>query len=356
MEAALAGIARALAGEDGAPPALSQITASASHGVVAESLQKANHAAVILGPTANAHPSAGRLRTLAAHVAGESGAALGTLVHGANGAGAWLAGALPHRGPGAQPAPAVGLDAGAMLEQGLAGYLILGLEPELDCADSARAMASLQAAECVVCLTAYAGEHMKDYADVLLPIAPYVETSGTYVNLEGNWQSTAAVVKPAGESRPAWRILRVLGNLFEVDGFDYQDSSQVLAEVHELAAGAGVPSPGPSSLEAPATLAEGILRVGTVPIYAGDPVVRRAGALQRTADGTFGGLRMNSRLASTLGLGDGQSAVVAQNGTRLDTRVVVDEGIADDCAALATGVAETVGLGPCFGTMSIEEA
>ena len=355
MEDALAGIAAALAGP-GAEAGLSGGEAQAQKRI-AEALRNAERAAVLVGPLVNSHPGASRLRALAATVAGASGASYGCLSDGANAAGAWLAGVLPHRGPGGKSAPAAGLAAGEMLAAKLSAYLTLGVEPELDCADGAQALAALGGAECVVSLTAYRTEAMMDYAHVLLPSAQFAETSGTYVNLEGVWQTMSGAVSPPGEARPGWKVLRVLGNLFELEGFDYQDSAEVLNECRDRVANVMPSAPAQTSLQPAESLdhAGTIFRIGRVPMYATDPLVRRAAALQSTADGAFRGVHINSGLARELGLRDGENAAVGQNGTSLNFAVVVDDHVPDGCAGLAAGIVETAGLGPSFGPMSIEK-
>ncbi len=358
MQDALAGIAAALAGQVGGARLPAGSGAGEVQKRIAQALRNAQRAAVLVGPLVNSHPGASRLRALAATVAESSGASYGNLSDGANAAGAWLAGVLPHRGPGGKSAPAAGLAAAEMLAANLSGYFTLGIEPELDCADGAQALAALGAAECVVSLTAYRTEAMMEYADVLLPTAQFAETSGTYVNLEGTWQSMTGAVTPPGEARPAWKVLRVLGNLFELDGFDYQDSAEVLNECRERVANVTPSAPAQSSLEEAESLDDTgpIFRIGCVPMYATDPLVRRAPALQRTEDGDFRGVHINSGLARELGLRDGESAAVQQNGTRRNFAVVVDDHVPDRCAGLAAGIVETAGLGPSFGPMSIEKA
>ncbi len=354
IEDLLAGIAAAC----GEAPAPQASAASEAQRRIAERLRTAARSAVLLGPMIAMHPAASHLRALAASLAKATDSSYGVLLHGANTAGAWLAGVLPHRGPGAKAAAETGLSATEMLQADLPGYLLLGIEPELDCHDGARALAALRNGECVVSLTAYRTDTMMEYADVLLPMALHAETSGTFVNLEGEWQSMNGAVKPPGEARPAWKVLRVLGNLFELDGFDYVDSAEVLAEVRERVANVAPAAPSPAPLPAGAATdrSEGVFRIGNVPIYAVDPLVRRAQALQRTADGSFRGVHINGRLARELGLEDGATAAVQQNGTRRQFAVVVDDHVPDGCADLAGGVSETSGLGPCFGPMRIEKA
>ena len=358
IQEALAGIAAACAAREGGATELSGMVAGETEKRIAERLCNAERAAVVVGSMANTHPRASRLRTLAAYVAQASGASYGNLSDGANGAGAWLAGVLPHRGPGGKSAPAEGLSATEMLGANLSAYLTLGIEPELDCADGGKALSALRSAECVVSLTAYRTETMMTYADVLLPTAPFAETSGTYVNAEGSWQTMSGAVTPPGEARPAWKVLRVLGNLFELEGFDYQDSSAVLDELRERVTNVAPSAPEQSSLvlDEGLTAGDAIFRIGTVPMYSSDALVRRASALQRTADGAFRGVHINSTLARSLGLSDGEHASVRQNGTRMNFAVVVDDKVPDGCAGLAAGIVETAGLGPSFGPMEIEKA
>jgi NADH-quinone oxidoreductase subunit G len=358
IQEALAGIAAACVAREGRATELSGMLAGETEKRIAERLCNAERAAVFVGSMANTHPRASRLRTLAAYVAQTSGASYGNLSDGANGAGAWLAGVLPHRGPGGKSAPAEGLSATEMLAANLSAYLTLGIEPELDCADGGKALSTLRGAECVVSLTAYRTETMMTYADVLLPTAPFAETSGTYVNAEGSWQTMSGAVTPPGEARPAWKVLRVLGNLFELEGFDYQDSSAVLDELRERVANVApsAPEPSPLVVDEGLTAGDAIFRIGTVPMYSSDALVRRAPALQRTADGTFRGVHINSTLARSLGLSDGEHASVRQNGTRMNFAVVVDDKVPDGCAGLAAGIVETAGLGPSFGPMEIEKA
>ena len=185
---------------------------------IARSLLDAGRGAILLGPQAINHGDAAALRGLAACLADLTGVALGTLDEGANPAGAWIAGAVPHREANGAPVKRAGLDARAMIEAGLDAYVLMGLEPELDCTDGACARDALNAARFVVSLSTFRSEAMAEYADVILPIAAFAETEGTFVNLSGTRQSFAAAAPPWTDSRPAWRVLRVLGNLFEIDG------------------------------------------------------------------------------------------------------------------------------------------
>jgi NADH-quinone oxidoreductase subunit G len=211
-----------------------------------------------------------------------TGAQLGYVSEGSNAAGAALAGVLPHRDAGGQPVATVGLNARAMLETPLKAYLMLGgIEPAQDLG-APNAARRLEAAECVVMLTPYVTEAMRRFAHVLLPIGTFAETSGTFVNLEGRWQSFLGAAHPVGESRPAWKVLRVLGNLFDLPGFEY-DSSEAVRD--ELKGKLGQIRP--DNAFAPRRVLNGERPAGTaadVPMYQVDALVRRAPALQKTRE------------------------------------------------------------------------
>ena len=186
----------------------------------------------MLGSLAQHHPAYGQIHYLAETLAEFIGASFGVLSEAGNSVGAQAAGAIPGRGPLGKEVGLTGLNARAMLEQPRKAYLLLGAEPELDCNDGAPSMRAMAAAEFVVALSAYRHKAL-DYADVMLPIAPFTETAGTFINMEGRVQRFHAVVKPHGEARPAWKVLRVLGNLLGLEGFDQDTAESVAREVLE---------------------------------------------------------------------------------------------------------------------------
>jgi NADH-quinone oxidoreductase subunit G len=249
------------------------------HRDIVKALAGEGRRAILLGALAMRHPAWADLRDAAAALADLTGATLSLLPEGANAAGAALAGALPHRAPAGASIAAPGLDAGAMLQRPLPAYLLFGgLEPGPDTLAPA-ALETLRAAQVVVAVTPFATESLKSCASVLLPMGTFAETSGTFVNLEGRWQSFSGCVRPLGEARPGWKILRVLGNLLGLDGFDYDASDQIRDELRGLPLQAPAPA-APREVSGPAG--------GTVidlPSYAVDAIVRRAPALQQTRDG-----------------------------------------------------------------------
>ena len=344
---ALARIVQALASDTGhvLPEPVKAWTAGTVPGAqereIAGILRSAKRAAVLLGDLAASHARAADLRALAELIAEFSGARFGRLSE-ANSVGGWLAGCLPHRGPGGAAATA-GLNAHDMLVQARKGYLILGAEPELDCWDGAGARRALGGAEFVVAVSSYRGAAM-DYAHALLPLAPFTETSGTFVNCEGRWQSFAGAVSPAGEARPGWKILRVLGNVLGKGGFDYTSSEQVRDEVARLAV-----TPSARSLRwslgAPPVPLEGLVRIADVPMYAADPVVRRAAPLQQTRDNARPVARMNAAEAKRRNLGSATAVRVTMGAGEVSLGLVIDGRVPAGCVWIPFGYAETAALG-----------
>lgn len=360
MVAALAGVAKAVAELKGIdlPGPLQALAAAsdseASARAIAENLVYGEPAAVLLGNLASVHPAFSQLRALAGFIARRCGASLGYLPEAANSAGAWLAGVLPHRGVAGQAASVNGLDAQAMLESPRKAYVLLGLEPEYDCGHPAGALSALGSAEYVVSLTAFVSDSLKEYAHAVLPVATFGENAGSYVNAEGRWQGFKAAVKPLGESRPAWKVLRVLGNRFELAGFDYQSLQEVTADIATACAGIHPDNLVESNGESlpPVTVA-GLMRLGDVPIYAVDPLVRRAQSLQRTPLVRPAELVLNPLTAQELGLAEAREARFRQNGGEVVLPLVLDAGIPQRCVWLSAGLTAVTALGPAFGLAEI---
>jgi NADH-quinone oxidoreductase subunit G len=230
------------------------------------------------------------LKALATALAELCGASVGCLTEGANAAGAYLAGAVPHREPGGAPAPTAGLSARAMLESALPAYVLFGaLDPAVDFAVDARALA---AAPLVVAVTTHLPESLRAVVHVVLPIGSFAETSGTYVNVEGRWQSWAGAAKLPGDARPGWKVLRVLANLLNVAGVDYVSSDEIRDALKALcgtrieASGNGVGAL-PVTGQATATVHGEAATAPWVdiPPYQTDALVRGSEALSKTKDG-----------------------------------------------------------------------
>ena len=301
--------------------------------------------ALLLGNEAVDHPRASRLRWLAQRICEASGATLGTTVAGSNAVGLAAAGVLPaSRGKNAQ----------AMLAKPLSAYVLLGVEPSHDCADGPAALRALQAADTVVCLATHKDGNA-DYADVLLPVAPWTETAGSRVNCEGRLQTFVGVVPPAGEARPAWKVLRVLGNLLGLKGFDQETIDDVrhdigLDEAKLVGALSNTFSAEPQTA---APEPGGIELAGFVMPYGVDAITRRARALQKTADARAPVAQMHSQTAAQLGLTHGQRARVTQSGGAL-LQVQVDDRVAAGAVRIGLAHCDTVVLGGLFGTLRVE--
>ena len=237
---------------------------------------------IVLGGIAERHVAFSELRAIASAVAEVTGARLGYLPDGANAVGASLAGATPHRGVGGRAVAKPGLAAAEMLNARLRGYVLVGGIERADLVASGAIDAALQGAQCVVAISPYAGEEQKAAASVILPAAAFAETSGTWVNVEGRWQSVPGAARAPGEARPAWKILRVLGNLLGLTGFEYLSSEEVRDELRrELGE---YESGHPTSGFVPGRLAslDATREVGP---YGVDAVVRRSMPLQETRAG-----------------------------------------------------------------------
>ncbi len=286
MVAELATIGRALAESAGQPlpPALAgAATPDGAQLAAAKALLAGSRRLVLLGGLAERHPAYADLRAVAAAVAVLAGATLGYLPGGANAAGASLAGLLPHREAAGRAAATTGLGASDMLAAALDTYVLFGgVEAALDSAHGAAAEAAFAKARCVIAITPYAPESVRRHAHIVLPIGTFAETSGSYVNLEGRWQSFTAAARLIGESRPGWKVLRVLGTLLDLPGFGYESSEEVRAEFAAAlgaAAGQGADTAYRGSWTPKGPVAGALT---SLPIYQSDPIVRRAPALQQT--------------------------------------------------------------------------
>ena len=285
----LSGIVVAAAKGGELPPAVADlcagVTPTAAQSAVAGSLEQAGRGLVLLGNVAGRHGAYSAVRALSAALAGLTGVALGSLSEGANSAGLSLVGALPHRGNGSSPRGTPGLDAAAQLGSRLDATVLLNVEPDADLSATGDVSAKLAGHGFVIALTPFDSGALRESADLLLPIGTFAETSGTFVNVAGTVQRFEGIANPVGEARPAWKVLRVLGNLTDAPDFDYITSEDVYAEVAATLEDARADNSygresavnKPNGEDAPAAEID-------VPLYSVDSVVRRARALQLTPE------------------------------------------------------------------------
>ncbi|MHB1237577.1 MAG: molybdopterin-dependent oxidoreductase, partial [Gallionella sp.] len=322
---------------------------------IARSLASGEQGAVLLGNFAQQHPQATQIAMLAGQIAMLADAKFGFLGEAANSVGACLAGAVPYA------AGTAGMNAAEMLSAPRKAYVLLNTEPELDMHDPQQAMKAMYAADMVVAMSAFK-HHATEYADVLLPIAPFTETSGTFVNTEGLAQSFRGAVRPLGEARPAWKVLRVLGNLLNVPGFDYDTSEAVRDEVlpkTDIATNmAGrlnnhIPA---VEVQVQSGSNQGLQRVSDVPIYFADAIVRRAAALQKTRDAATPGVSVHSGELHRLGLSPGDTVKVSQGGASVNMTLQANDSLPLRTVRIAAGHPVTQQLGAMFGAITVERA
>ncbi len=339
----------AKAREIAAPAGFEAIVPSVEACAIAASLMAAgadnSRGAVLLGNAAVQHPQASSLHAAAQWIAEHTGAALGHLTEAANTVGASLVNAdLP-----AQPAPAFAVPKKA--------YLLFNAEPELDCANPQLARAALKQAEMVIVMSAF--KHGMDYADVLLPIAPFTETSGTFINCEGRVQSFNGTVKPLADTRPGWKALRVLGNILGLSGFDYDTSEQVRdeilgANVFDVSGRLNNVSQQPM-LAAAYGVSTQLERLSDVPIYFADAIVRRAEALQTTPDAQIPQAHLPAALALQLGVAAGDIVKLTQGEGSALLVAAIDAKLPGNVVRVAAAHAATAMLGAMFGPITVEK-
>ncbi len=315
---------------------------------IAKSLLSGGRKALLLGNAAAQHPQAGLLLALAQWIAEAVGASCGMLGESGNSVGAQLVHALP--GPG-------GLHAGQMLTLPMKALLMLNVEAEFDAADASAARAALAAGGLIVSMSPF-NDVNAEFADVLLPIAPFTETSGSYVNAEGRVQAFHAVVKPLGETRPAWKVLRVLGNLLGLEGFNHETVEEVRAEAlgDPATLGARFDNHSHAALVLPPAVAAASVmdceRIAEVPIYATDAIVRRAPALQATADAAPPVIGVCTPLWGALRLKD--KVLVHAGSTAAIMAAREDKSLAEGTVRIPAGHPAMAALGPSFGTVRLE--
>jgi len=344
------------------------ISSAANAFAIASSLIENAPAAIYLGNLSQHHPDYSGINLLAGLIAQITGASFGILGEAANSVGAYLVGAIPEIKTLSVATKfdqvESRLNAAQMLgysnylsDEKCQAFILMNVEPEFDTYNSQKALKTIKSSEFVVSLSAYKG-NAADYADILLPIAPFTETSGTYVNTEGRIQSFNGVVSPLGEARPAWKVLRVLANLLALEKFDYETPEQIRAEI--FPDGLEINQYLNNALrnfdtEIQVTEGQGIQRIGEVPIYQTDPIVRRAESLQATHDAALPKAWMATSMLENLGVIAGDQVKVTQGDEFIRLEVAHDEKLPDNCVRIAGAHPKTVALGALFGEILVEK-
>jgi NADH-quinone oxidoreductase subunit G len=340
--AELAGVATAVAQAKGIN-APSNASVSANAKAIADSLLSGERKAVFLGAAAMAHPQFAQLHAYAQFIATNTDATLGFLPEGGNSVGAHVVQAISSAG------------VEGILAKDLKAVVLLGLEPSADLANPQAAKAALAKAGTVIAMTAFDSPELREVADVLLPITPYSETSGSYINAEGTLQSVQAAVRPLGDARPAWKVLRVLGNLLNLDNFYFNSSEEVLGEAVPTnfatqLSNTTTTAPAVTSLFTPA-----VERLADVAIHSSDAIVRRAPALQLTQDAKRAvKLGVPSSLFMQLGLKEGDAVKVSQSGLTVTMPATEEKTLADGVVRLSAATSVSAQLGSMFGLLTVE--
>lgn len=338
---------------------LKQCETTKADQAIVDCLSSGKSVAVVLGALSFNHPDAAMIRLLATKIAEQVKGNLMFFTEGCNAAGGWLAGALPHRSLEEKNLEKVGLDAAAMLNQPRKAYLLLNVEPNLDCGNPVSAMKALQASDCTVALSVFKNSVLDKLAHVILPIAPFTETSGTYINIAGTWQSFRGIAKPYKESRPAWKVLRVLGNFLAISNFDYSSSEAVLNEIKGLLDKKTLVQSKSFQADWQAikfSHESKLSRIGEIPIYSGDSLVRRAKALQKTQiiiEGELARVRIHPDTAKKLNLNESDRIEVKQGDQRIRLSVLLDNRVPSNAVFLWGGIVETENLPELFGAIEI---
>ena len=329
-----------------APTGTPNLTVSATAQKIADSLLSGTATSVLLGSAAIAHPYASDLHVLAQFIAEQTGATLGFLPVGGNAVGASLVNAN-----------------GAGVESVLSGerraVILMNIEPDADLPNPAQARAALAKANTVIALSAYKSADLLEVADVILPIATFTETVSTFVNAEARTQTIQPAVKPLGDSRPAWKVLRVLGGLLNLDGFLYNMPEEVLGEAlgDNYCTKLSNQSAVTSLSNGKATPSAGLERLSDVGIYAGDQIVRRSSALQLTRDAKRGNqVGLGQALFNELGLKEGDAVRVTQGSQSADLPATLEVNLAKGAVRISAGTMASAQLGSMFGPVTVSKA
>jgi len=341
---------------------IENVMVSAEAQEIAASLLQGEHSAVMLGNFAQHHPEFSQLYVMGEELARLTQSTFGVIGEAANSVGADIVGAVPNHGPFGHDA-IKGKPASDLISHGREAYILLGSEPDLDSADGVAAISAMKSARCVIALSSFTSQ-VADYANVILPIAPFSETAGSYVNTEGRLQSFTASVKPLGECRPAWKVLRVLANLLALPGFDFEDidglrrsmGGDLSDRVHRYAFNPlnahakDVLPPVPNGLM-PGHYLE---RATETPIYRADSIVRRSPSLQARPDGWKASVVMHPETARSLHVQAGEFVRVKHLDAFADLPVVTDAHLVMGVARIPAAWSETSVIGITSGAVHIE--
>ncbi len=331
---------------------LKNIKPSASAQRIASQLHESKNTNIIMGAIAQNHPNAATIRSLVHLIERCIDVNIFRMTEGANEAGCHIAGMLPHRGPNGVSVESKGMDVQDILSKPLGAAFLLNVEPEFDIANPHKARQALLGTEFVVAASAFKSDSMLDYADVLLPVGVSFETSGTFINALGDRQSFSGTCGAKGEVRPAWKVLRVLGNLFDLAGFEFTSSEEVL---EELQTHSKMASPVVSTWHCPEEILTGkdeLSRIGEWPMYRIDAMTRHAKPLQASAANDIACIKVHGNTAKAYNLSG--TATVSQGDIEITLPLIIDNNISQNSVYVANAWVETSDLGESFGAITLK--
>ncbi|MGE3919944.1 MAG: NADH-quinone oxidoreductase subunit NuoG [Gammaproteobacteria bacterium] len=338
------------------PSGLENIIPSEQAEVIANKILTSEKKLILLGALAQNHPEASKIRALIEWISQTTKTTIGFLTEGANSAGAWLAGVVPHRLPGGKAGQKQGLNINEMFSKPRQAYVFFGLEPELDCIQLPEMKKALESAELVIAFSAYETPFLREHADILIPIVPFSETDGTFVNVTGHFQNFKASVLPYANARPGWKILRVLGNYLHLENFDFLVTEQIVEALHGvLSSSECVPAKRENKIELKKN-EHPLMRITEWPLYRTDGIVRRSSALQEALGSEIPAARLHSSTAQQLELLKASKIKVKQGHESAILPLVIDNKIFEKCVWIPAGFSETACLGDCFGPIEIVES
>ena len=326
-----------------APAGTPNLPVSAAAQKIADGLLSGTSTSVLLGSAATAHPHASDLHVLAQFIAAQTGATLGFLAVGGNALGASMVNAN-------------GAGVNSILSGDRRAVLLMNIEPDADLPNPEQARAALAKANTVIALSAYKSADLLEVADVILPISTFTETVSTFINVEGRAQTIQPAVKPLDDSRPAWKVLRVLGGLLGLDGFLFNMPEEVLGEAlgenfHIKLSNQSIATGLTNKNSAPL---RGLERLSDVSIYAGDQIVRRSPALQSTRDAKRGNqVGLDQTLFNELGLKEGDAVRVTQGSRSVDLPATLEANLASGTVRISAGTMASAQLGSMFGPVTV---
>ncbi|MBT4839068.1 MAG: NADH-quinone oxidoreductase subunit G, partial [Methylococcales bacterium] len=323
--------------------------------LISQKLLAGKNVAILLGVIVESSIERSTICALCNEISVLTGSILGFISQDSNAAGASIAGALPHRGVDGKMLDKSGLNCDEMFNKPLKSYILIGLDSGFDLYNPVLAKNAFKSAEFVVSLTSHISDEIKNSSDIILPISSFGETSGTFINMEGQWQSYAGVVEPYEMARPTWKVLRVLANLLDLDGFEYLSTEEILNEIKNKISNKEKPKNVIKTNEISINNNKEIVRAGHKAIYSIDMLTRNATSLQKTEEITHCEVRMNKSLMKILNLENDSQVEVKQGKASSVLNLIIDNRVADDVVWIPGGTLGSQNMGGASDSVEVNK-